>query len=495
MTPCAWSEASSTWSATSPSPWSSRSAPLASTPSLGSAFTVAEVVALLEPLGITTTEVDSAPEDDDVLEVAVPTYRPDIRPGPMGQADIAEEVARTYGYVRIARRTPSWPQPGRLSDRQRDRRLLKEVLCGLGCSEAWTATFVSEADQVASGAEAPYVEVTNPLVDSERYLRTSMIPGLVRSVLRNAERRQNDIRFFEVGLVFRRDQGLPDAGAEGVAAPERVSVVFAVEGDGAFTAVAAWRNVATALGLASWALGDLAAVGPLGSPVHPYRSSAIVAADQPGDEPATVVGVIGELHPTVVGHFGLVGPDGRPRRVGWLDLDLDVLFDRHRVPRRPERSRPLSRIRRPTSTWRSSSPTPWPPPRSKARCAGPVAICSSRSTSSTSTGAPRCPKEPGAWPSACASVPSTGPSPTTRSARCAPPASTPSSGNTRPPSASQGGRPEPPAVGVAMDRVGARTDQESKPIPKRSSVRSQRLRRPPWASARAIDQRVNSMPA
>ncbi len=309
---------------------------------LGTAFTVAEVVALLEPLGITTTEPSSDSEDD-VLEVTVPTYRPDIRPGPMGEADIAEEVARTYGYVRIARHTPSWPQPGRLSDRQRDRRLLKEVLCGIGCSEAWTATFVSEADQVASGAVAPYVEVTNPLVDSERYLRTSMIPGLVRSVLRNAERRQNDIRFFEVGSVFRRDQGQPSASAEGVDAPERVSVVFAADGDDAFTAVAAWRNVADALGLASWALGDLAAVGPLGTPVHPYRSSAIVAADDPGDDSGAVLGVVGELHPTVVGHFGLVGPDGRPRRVGWLDLDLDVLFDRHRVPRRPERSRPLSR--------------------------------------------------------------------------------------------------------------------------------------------------------
>ena len=47
--------------------------------------------------------------------MTVPTYRPDIRPAPMGEADIAEEVARTYGYSRIARRTPSWPQPGRLT--------------------------------------------------------------------------------------------------------------------------------------------------------------------------------------------------------------------------------------------------------------------------------------------------------------------------------------------------------------------------------------------
>ena len=111
------------------------------------------------------------------LAVTVPTFRPDIRPVPMGEADIAEEVARTYGYVRIARRMPSWPQPGRLTDRQRDRRLLKEVLCGLGCSEAWTTTFVSDERPDGSRAEPPYVEVTNPLVDSERFLRTSMVSG------------------------------------------------------------------------------------------------------------------------------------------------------------------------------------------------------------------------------------------------------------------------------------------------------------------------------
>ncbi len=47
------------------------------------------------------------------------------------------------------------------------------------------------------------MEVTNPLVESERFLRTSMVSGLVRAVLHNAERRQSDVRLFEVGSVFR----------------------------------------------------------------------------------------------------------------------------------------------------------------------------------------------------------------------------------------------------------------------------------------------------
>ncbi len=79
---------------------------------------------------------------------------------------------------------------------------MKDVLCGLGCHEAWTATFVTEDDQTAGGFEPPYVEVTNPLVESERFLRASMAPGLVRAVLYNTERRQGDVRLFEVGSVF-----------------------------------------------------------------------------------------------------------------------------------------------------------------------------------------------------------------------------------------------------------------------------------------------------
>jgi phenylalanyl-tRNA synthetase beta chain len=330
---------------------------------LGTTFTAPEVAGLLAPLGI---EASTPPTDgDDLLSVTVPTFRPDIRPGPMGEADIAEEVARTYGYIRIARRTPSWPQPGRLTDRQRDRRLLKEVLCGLGCSEAWTATFVSEADQLASRADGPYVEVTNPLVDAERYLRTSMVAGLVRAVQRNAERRQSAIRFFEVGSAFRRRRGSEAAVSAGAGvagdeaagagageaagagageaageSSERMCVVLAADGDDSFTAVAAWRTIAEALGLASWSMGELSMAGQVAAPVHPFRSSALVS-DAAGD---AVVGVVGELDPTVVGRFDLVGPDGRPRRVGWLDLDLDVLLDRRRVPRRPERSRPLSRF-------------------------------------------------------------------------------------------------------------------------------------------------------
>ncbi len=317
---------------------------------LGTEFTAGGIAELLTPLGIEATP--SSEDADSTLRVTVPTYRPDIRPFPMGEADIAEEVARTYGFARLPRRMPAWPQPGRLTDRQRDRRLLKDVLCGLGATEAWTTAFVSESDQVDAGFDPPYVEVANPLVEAERFLRSSMAPGLMRAVLYNTERRQGDVRLFEVGTVFQLPEG-PAVDPEGgplANTSECLSAVFAWDGDDAWTAVAAWRTIAEALGLAEWAMWDHTRVGRTSRVLHDYRSASLVSiVTEPGGDAGasvhpTFVGVLGELDPYLVGRFGLLNPDGRPRRVGWLDLDIGVLLDRRRVPRRPEESRPISRF-------------------------------------------------------------------------------------------------------------------------------------------------------
>jgi phenylalanyl-tRNA synthetase beta chain len=231
---------------------------------------------------------------------------------------------------------------------QRDRRLLKEVLCGLGCSEAWTSTFVSEADQRSSGVGPPYIEVTNPLVEAERFLRSSMMPGLLRAVLYNVERRQHDIRLFEVGSVFHRLVGATEdaAGRPPAVTTERLSVVFAADGDDAWTAVAAWRIVAEALGVAEWSLDGWDPSLSAASILHPYRSSVVMGREPERSGPSTgaPIGLVGELDPSTVGSFGLLGPDGRPRRVGWLDLDVGMLLDAGRLARRPDRSSPISRF-------------------------------------------------------------------------------------------------------------------------------------------------------
>lgn len=323
---------------------------------LGTELTTEAMVDLLVPLGIGAQRLGADRSDGvDELAVTVPTFRPDIRPAPIGESDIAEEVARIFGYSRIRRRTPAWPQPGKITRFQSERRLLKTVLCGLGCDEVWTAAFVSELDQAVSGFDPPHVEVTNPLVEAERFLRSSMAPGLLRTVIYNAERRQGEVRLFEVGSVFRvaDDSGPgktpgPAAGL-GAVTTERLCAVFAAEGDDAWAAVAAWRTIADAFRVADWELGSISDLGAVGAVLHPTRSASVLSvgvegASGNGRGRTVVIGAVGELEPTAVGRLGLVNPDGRPRRVGWIDLDIGVLLDRKRVARRPDQAVPITRF-------------------------------------------------------------------------------------------------------------------------------------------------------
>jgi len=186
-------------------------------------------------------------------------------------------------------------------------------------------------------------------VDAERYLRSSMAPGLVRAVLHNAERRQGDVRLFEVGTVFAAPAPQGEGRASVPVETARLSAVFCGPGDDAWTAVAAWHVIASSLRLAEWSMEprDDPAVGVL----HPHRravlcgwSSAAAGADGERTLGARCIGVVGELDPSVVRRLGLVGRDGRARRVGWLDLDLGVLADHGLTPRSPDRALPISRF-------------------------------------------------------------------------------------------------------------------------------------------------------
>lgn len=290
------------------------------------------VASLLEPIGFGCEPADGS------IAVTVPTDRPDVRQEPYGVADVIEEIARTYGYSRIERRHPAWPQPGRLSTYQRERRLLADTLCGLGALEAWTPTLVDDADHALIGLSGPAVAVTNPIVKEEAWLRRSLLPGLVRALARNLNRRELTVRLFETGTVFahpdeagREARGGPD-GSVPVTVPgerELCSVVLCSAGDDARTAVAAWRVVAEALRLGRV---DLVADGAVAG-LHPARAAVLVA---PGGER---VGALGEIDPDVAAALGIEGS-----RVGWVELDVGRLLDPAVTPRRPAAAQPVSRF-------------------------------------------------------------------------------------------------------------------------------------------------------
>ena len=333
----------------------------------GVALSRHQVARLIEPIGFKVLAISDAvaggggvalaDAEDVSVTVVVPTNRPDVRPEPYGVDDIIEEIARMYGYSRLPRRVPTWPQPGGLTPLQRSRRLVKDVLCGLGASEGWTDTFVSESDHAAVGLRGQAVRVSNPL-DAERpFLRRSLMPGLLDALAHNAGRRQHEVRLYEVGVVFSHpDEGAPriveraGAGGTGLAElpgeRELLSAVFAWDGDDARQAVASWHVVSDAFGLGRVHLVPPGHGLPPLPGLHPTRCAHLVALG--GEERIdTVFGSVGEIDPGVAASAGLTTITGgatTARRIGWLEIDLGLLFDHSRVPRRLATGGAISRF-------------------------------------------------------------------------------------------------------------------------------------------------------
>jgi phenylalanyl-tRNA synthetase beta chain len=314
---------------------------------LGTALAPGEITELLGPLGI---EARPAPgSDGGVLDVVVPTFRPDIRPSPWGEADIAEEVGRTFGYGRLPRTQPAWSAPGRLSDRQRERRLVAEVMVGLGATEAWTPSIVDGDGHTLAGFGPEAITVANPLAADERFLRRSMLPGLLRAVARNADRRQGEVRLFEIGTVF----PVPVSGPDAVDERELLAAVFALRGDDARMATVAWHLLAAALRIDGVVLRAPAPGSTGAAGLHPTRVASLVTTgvgdDRGSGQPGAgaVVGVVGEVDPVVAERFGLpVEQDGASdrRRFGWLEVDLGTVLDPAVVRRRSDEVAPVSRF-------------------------------------------------------------------------------------------------------------------------------------------------------
>lgn len=257
---------------------------------LGATFTSVQVRGYIEPLGFVCT----AAGDD--LDVVPPSWRPDC----VQEIDIVEEVARLHGYGALGKTVPKSTNPGGLSGVQQRRRKLREVLLGLGVSEAMPHPFLTQGELEKAGLPGEAVRLVNPLVVGDDLLRTSLRPGLLKSVAYNESHRRPGVRFFEVGHVYPpADDVLP-------AEYESLGVVLA--GCDASEAVAVWRELATAMG---W--GARLDQGTVPAGLHPARSATLSLGKD-------AIGVVGEVHPDVAEAFDV------NERVAILELNLSVVL-------------------------------------------------------------------------------------------------------------------------------------------------------------------------
>lgn len=312
---------------------------------LGMDVDARQLVDLLAPLGMVEARgpvgsvAPAGGERASVVEIEVPSFRPDVRV----EADVIEEVARRIGYQAIPRTKRRSPQVGRLSDLQQLRRKVRRVLCGLGASEAWTMSLVDEDDQRRGGVDVALVRVTNPMAVEAAVLRGGLLPGLLAALARNVDHRHPHLRLFEIGDVFacwsegarpssNTSRPGPESGNEKADAKarleglpderERIGLLLALEEDDARSAVASWRTLEDQLRLAPLELRSAPVPG-----LHPARSAALLSGTGWRPEAqGTVIGWVGEVDPQVVEAFGLGA-----RRVGWLELDAVALCEAPRM--------------------------------------------------------------------------------------------------------------------------------------------------------------------
>jgi phenylalanyl-tRNA synthetase beta chain len=145
---------------------------------------------------LTRLELIQTGENDGSTTWKVPSYRLDLG----REVDLVEEVARIVGIERIHGRLLASPEPSSGADRFYNFQMdVRQVLCGLGFSEARTSTLVSES-MVGSNGES--LRLRNPLGEDQAFLRTSLLPGLFAALKRNIRQSAKSVRLYELGRTF-----------------------------------------------------------------------------------------------------------------------------------------------------------------------------------------------------------------------------------------------------------------------------------------------------
>jgi phenylalanyl-tRNA synthetase beta chain len=276
-----------------------------------------------------------------MLLVTPPSWRPDLT----DPADLAEEVIRLEGYQNIPVSAVRATGGRGLTSRQLLRRAASRALAHHGLVEvlSWPFTSVADFDRLQLPADDPRrlaVRLANPLSDDEPLMRTTLLPGMLRTLARNLGRGFTDVLLYEFGLVFRPRPGAAptapilrvDRGpavhelAELEAAlpdqPLRAAAVLAGNADPAGYwgpgRAAGWQDAIEAARVvlrASRVPFDIRA--DQHEPWHPGRCAAIFVENAQGHE--WLAGHAGELHPRVVAAFGL------PARTSAMEVDMSVI--------------------------------------------------------------------------------------------------------------------------------------------------------------------------
>ena len=240
--------------------------------------------------------------DEAKQELIIPTFRQDL----LRTADIAEEVARFFGYANIPTTLPHGASTmGKISFKQRVEDVAGEIAQFCGFSQAMTYSFESpkvfdKLKLAADAEERKTVVISNPLGEDFSIMRTLPLNGMLNSLATNYNRRNKDVKLYELAKVYVPVEGedLPD---------ERVQFTLGFYGDGDFfTMKGVVEEFLEKIGMSARPEYDPEAGKTF---LHPGRQAEILYKD-------TVIGYLGEVHPDVADTYGL----GDRTYVAVLDL-------------------------------------------------------------------------------------------------------------------------------------------------------------------------------
>lgn len=170
---------------------------------LGCSLSAGKIENYLSCLGMKVLES----KDGSIFNVEIPTFRPTLT----REVDLIEEVARLNGFDKIEVTSPSAQiSPVRFTPKQSAVCRVKETLSHIGFSETITYSFIDapSAKQFQSAfstvSEMDTISLSNPISTDMGVMRPSLLPGLIRSVIRNFSKGQKRVKIFEFGNVFTR---------------------------------------------------------------------------------------------------------------------------------------------------------------------------------------------------------------------------------------------------------------------------------------------------
>ncbi len=231
--------------------------------------------------------------DKETKMITVPTFRQDL----IGMCDIAEEITRFYGYDKIPTTLPSGEATsGKLSEKLRIDELARSVALYCGFSQGMTYSFESPKvfDKLLLPEDSELrktVTISNPLGEDFSVMRTTSLNGMLTSLATNYNRRNKDVRLFEMGNIY-----IPKALPVTDLPDERMQFTLGFYGDGDFfTMKGVVEEFLGQVGIDKNISYDAKAGKTF---LHPGRQANVVYN-------GTVIGYLGEVHPTVCENYNM----------------------------------------------------------------------------------------------------------------------------------------------------------------------------------------------